>query len=218
MSSFIVTYHYDYLKKELIAKGVKENEIIFAPKADSKERENIFRDINNSKYRVVIASTGTLGTGANIQQNLCALHHVDVPWKPSDFEQREGRILRQGNKNKEVEIFNYVTEGTLDSYLYQTVTNKARFIAQLIDDKTPARVSEDCDEKVLTYGEIQAATEGNPDFRRRIEVSNEIAELTMLKNEYVHETAIAKEKTETIPKQIHTQKEILSHVQNDMLQ
>ena len=216
MSSFIVTYHYDYLKKELIAKGVKENEIIFAPKADSKERENIFRDINNSKYRVVIASTGTLGTGANIQQNLCALHHVDVPWKPSDFEQREGRILRQGNKNKEVEIFNYVTEGTLDSYLYQTVTNKARFIAQLIDDKTPARVSEDCDEKVLTYGEIQAATEGNPDFRRRIEVSNEIAELTMLKNEYVHETAIAKEKTETIPKQIHTQKEILSHVQNDM--
>lgn len=207
---------YDYLKKELIAKGIKENEIIFAPKADSKERENIFRDINNSKYRVVIASTGTLGTGANIQQNLCALHHVDVPWKPSDFEQREGRILRQGNKNKEVEIFNYVTEGTLDSYLYQTVTNKARFIAQLIDDKTPARVSEDCDEKVLTYGEIQAAAEGNPDFRRRIEVSNEIAELTMLKNEYVHETAIAKEKTETIPKQIHTQKEILSHVQNDM--
>ena len=207
---------YDYLKKELIAKGVKENEIIFAPKADSKERENIFRDINNSKYRVVIASTGTLGTGANIQQNLCALHHVDVPWKPSDFEQREGRILRQGNKNKEVEIFNYVTEGTLDSYLYQTVTNKARFIAQLMDDKTPARVSEDCDEKVLTYGEIQAAAEGNPDFRRRIEVSNEIAELTMLKNEYVHETAIAKEKTETIPKQIQTQKEILSHVQNDM--
>ncbi len=100
----------------------------------------------------------------------------------------------------------YVTEGTLDSYLYQTVTNKARFIAQLMDDKTPARVSEDCDEKVLTYGEIQAAAEGNPDFRRRIEVSNEIAELTMLKNEYVHETAIAKEKTETIPKQIQTQK------------
>ena len=207
---------YDYLKNELIAKGIPENEIIFAPKADSKERENIFRDINDSKYRVVIASTGTLGTGANIQQNLCALHHVDVPWKPSDFEQREGRILRQGNKNKEVEIFNYVTEGTLDSYLYQTVTNKARFIAQLMDDKAPARVSEDCDEKVLTYGEIQAAAEENPDFKRRIEVSNEIAELTMLKNEYSHETAIAKEKIETIPKQIHMQKEILSHVQNDM--
>lgn len=206
---------YDYLKTELIAKGIPEDEIIFAPKADSKERENIFRDINNSKYRVVIASTGTLGTGANIQQNLCALHHVDVPWKPSDFEQREGRILRQGNQNKEVQIFNYVTEGTLDSYLYQTVTNKARFIAQLMDDKAPARVSEDCDEKVLTYGEIQAAAEGNPDFRRRIEVSNEIAELTMLKNEYVHETAVTKEKIERIPQQIETRKELLLHVQND---
>ncbi|MDE5861197.1 MAG: hypothetical protein K2H28_03285 [Ruminococcus sp.] len=149
------------------------------------------------------------------QQNLCALHHIDVPWKPSDFEQREGRILRQGNKNKEVEIFNYVTEGTLDSYLYQTVTNKARFIAQLLDDKAPARVSENCDEKVLTYGEIQAAAEGNPDFKRRIEVSNEIAELTMLKNDYVHETAVTKEKIELIPKKIETRKELLSHVQND---
>ena len=206
---------YDYIKDELIAKGIPEKEIIFAPKSDSKERENIFRDINNSKYRVVIASTGTLGTGANIQQNLCALHHIDVPWKPSDFEQREGRILRQGNKNKEVEIFNYVTEGTLDSYLYQTVTNKARFIAQLLDDKAPARVSEDCDEKVLTYGEIQAAAEGNPDFKRRIEVSNEIAELTMLKNDYVHETAVTREKIELIPKQIETRKELLSHVQKD---
>ena len=156
---------YDYIKKELIEKGIPEDEIIFAPKADSKDREAIFRDINEGKYRVVIASTGTLGTGANIQENLYALHHVDIPWKPSDFEQREGRILRQGNKFPEVEIFNYVTEGTLDSYLYQTVTDKARFIAQLLDDKCPARVSEDCDEKVLTFGEIQAAAEGNPDLR-----------------------------------------------------
>lgn len=206
---------YDYIKDELISKGIPENEIIFAPKSDSKERENIFRDINDSKYRIVIASTGTLGTGANIQQNLYALHHIDVPWKPSDFEQREGRILRQGNKNKEVEIFNYVTEGTLDSYLYQTVTNKARFIAQLLDNKTPARVSEDCDEKVLTYGEIQAAAEGNPDFKRRIEVSNEIAELTMLKSSYDHETAAAMEKTKKIPEEIKLKKEILSQVQND---
>lgn len=206
---------YDYIKDELVAKGIPEDEIIFAPKSDSKERENIFRDINNSKYRVVIASTGTLGTGANIQQNLYALHHIDVPWKPSDFEQREGRILRQGNKNKEVEIFNYVTEGTLDSYLYQTVVNKARFIAQLLDNKAPARVSEDCDEKVLTYGEFQAAAEGNPDFKRRIEVSNEIVELAMLKKEYAHETAVTKEKIEKLPEEIKLKKEMLSHVQND---
>lgn len=206
---------YDYIKKELVSKGIPENEIIFAPKSDSKERENIFRDINNSKYRVVIASTGTLGTGANIQQNLYALHHIDVPWKPSDFEQREGRILRQGNKNEEVEIFNYVTEGTLDSYLYQIIVDKARFIAQLLDGKCPARVSEDFDERVLTTAEIQAVAEGNPDLKKRIELSNEIIDLTMKRNEYMHETAEVKKEIEKIPEQIKLKKEILSRVQND---
>ena len=174
---------YDYIKQELTETyGIPESEIIYAPKSDSKDRANIFKAINAGEKRIVLASTGTLGTGANIQQNLYAVHHIDVPWKPSDFEQREGRILRQGNRNEEVEIFNYVTEGTLDSYLYQTVTDKARFIAQLLDDKCPARVSEDCDEKVLTFGEIQAAAEGNPDFKRRIELANEVAEITMLRN------------------------------------
>ena len=207
---------YDYIKKELTESyNIPENEIIFAPKSDSKERENIFRDINSAKYRIVIASTGTLGTGANIQQNLYALHHIDVPWKPSDFEQREGRILRQGNKNKEVEIFNYVTEGTLDSYLYQTVTDKARFIAQLLDDKCPARVSEDCDEKVLTFGEIQAAAEGNPDFKKRIELSNEIAELTLLRNEYAYETAQMQRKSERLPDEIEIRKKILDEIKSD---
>ena len=193
---------YDYIKSELIEKGIPADEIIFAPKSDAKNREQIFADINSSKYRVVIASTSTLGTGANIQQNLYALHHVDIPWKPSDFTQREGRILRQGNNNPEVEIFNYVTEGTLDSYLYQTVTDKARFIAQLLDNNAPARVSEDCDEKVLTFAEIQAAAEGNPDFKRRIEISNEIAELTMLKGEYDRETAKTREQLKNYPGQI----------------
>ena len=207
---------YDYIKTQLTETyGIPENEIIFAPKADSKERENIFRDINDGKYRVVIASTGTLGTGANIQQNLYALHHIDVPWKPSDFEQREGRILRQGNNFPEVEIFNYVTEGTLDSYLYQTVTGKAKFIAQLLDDKTPARVSEDCDEKVLTFGEIQAAAEGNPDFKRRIELQNEVAELIMLQNEFQRETAAAFQKTETLPQAISEKEKLLSNIRND---
>lgn len=206
---------YDYMKAELIKKGIPEDEIIFAPKSDSKEREAIFADINAGKYRVVIASTNTLGTGANIQQHLYALHHIDVPWKPSDFEQREGRILRQGNSFDEVEIYNYVTEGTLDSYLYQTVTDKARFIAQLLDDKCPARVSEDCDEKVLTFGEIQAAAEGNPDFKRRIELANEIAELTMLRNEYVHETAVTRLKAEKLPEQIEHKKKMLEKIHED---
>ena len=130
--------------------------------------------------------------------------------------QREGRILRQGNQNAEVSIFNYVTKGTLDSYLYQTVTDKARFIAQLLDDKCPARVSEDCDEKVLTFGEIQAAAEGNPDFRRRIELSNEIAELKMLQSEFLRETGAARTRVETLPKLIEDKKEMLSRVQKDM--
>lgn len=208
---------YDYIKNELVNEyGIPENEIVFGPKSDAKNREKIFADINNSKYRVVIASTDTLGTGANIQQNLYALHHLDTPWKPSDFTQREGRILRQGNKNPEVEIFNYVTEGTLDSYLYQTVTDKARFIAQLLDNNAPARVSEDCDEKVLSFAEIQAAAEGNPDFKRRIELSNDIAEYTMLKNEYNHETAVTKGQLALYPKHIQKIKETIENSSKDL--
>jgi len=190
---------YNYLKQELISKGVPENEIIFAPKSDSKEREDIFKKINSGEYRIVIASTNTLGTGANIQQKLVALHHCDIPWKPSDFSQREGRILRQGNENKEVEIFNYVTAGTLDSYLYSVVTKKARFIAQILDNEIPARVSEDMDEKVLTYAEIQAIATGNPDIKKRIDTANSLAELTMLKREWGYEVGYMRSQIETFP-------------------
>lgn len=193
---------YEYIRDELIAKGIPRDEIIFAPKADSKDRAAIFRDINDGKYRVVIGSTGTIGTGANIQQRLYAAHHVDIPWKPSDFSQREGRILRQGNTFPEVRILNYVTEGTLDSYLYQVVTDKARFIAQLLDDECPARVSEDCDEKVLTYAELQAAAEGNPDFKTRIELSNKIAELLALQQAHQHEQGKMQKRVDQIPGEI----------------
>ena len=206
---------YEYIRDELIAKGVPKDEIIFAPKADSKDREAIFRDINDGKYRVVIGSTGTIGTGANIQQRLYALHHIDVPWRPSDFEQREGRILRQGNTFPEVRILNYVTEGTLDSYLYQVVTDKARFIAQLLDDKCPARVSEDCDEKVLTYAELQAAAEGNPDFKTRIELSNKIAELLALQQAHQHEQGKMQQRVNQIPVEIERLKTQITQMQED---
>lgn len=209
---------YDYIRNELINEhGIPAEEIVYAPKADAKNREQIFSDINNSKYRVVIASTATLGTGANIQKNLYALHHIDIPWKPSDFTQREGRILRQGNQNKEVEIFNYVTESTLDSYLYQTVTDKARFIAQLLDNNAPARVSEDCDEKVLSFAELQAAAEGNPEFKRRIELSNEISELTMLKSEYDYETAVTRRSLEKYPGRIEMYKDNIAKCSIDVI-
>ncbi len=179
---------YEYIKQQLIEKGIEENEIIFAPKSDAKDRADIFKKINEGTYRVVIASTQTLGTGANIQQNMYALHHLDIPWRPSDFEQREGRILRQGNVNKEVEIFNYVTKGTFDSYLYQTVLNKARFISQILDNDIPARVCEDADEKVLSFGEIMAVAEGNPLFKQLASKKNELVELKMLYGRYQNET------------------------------
>ncbi len=207
---------YDYIRDELIRRGIPAEEIIFAPKADSKNREDIFRDINDGKYRVVIASTGTLGTGANIQKRLAALHNVDIPWKPSDFEQREGRILRQGNMFPEVQIFNYITEGTLDSYLYQVVTDKARFIAQLMDDECPARVSEDCDEKVLTFGELQAAAEGNPNFKKRIELTNEIAELRQARAEHMREIADLRYQVEHLPERISALQERLSGIHRDI--
>ena len=207
---------YEYIRDELIARGIPKDEIIFAPKADSKEREAIFRDINDGKYRVVIGSTGTIGTGANIQQRLYACHHCDIPWKPSDFAQREGRILRQGNTFPEVRILNYVTEGTLDSYLYQVVTDKARFIAQLLDDECPARVSEDCDEKVLTYAELQAAAEGNPDFKTRIELSNRIAELTALKQAHQHEQGKMQKRVEQIPQEIAQIRTQIEQMQTDV--
>jgi hypothetical protein len=164
---------------------------------------------------VVIASTETLGTGANIQQNLYALHHLDIPWKPSDFEQREGRILRQGNKFEEVEIYNYVTEGTMDSYLYQTVANKSRFIAQFLNNENVSRSMEDCDEKVLAYGEFQAQAEGNPEFRRFIELANEINELTMIRSEYAHETVMTQKTLEELPEKIRIEKDKLAKVSDD---
>ena len=165
---------------------------------------------------MVIASTSTLGTGANVQERLAAVHHVDIPWKPSDFEQREGRILRQGNSFSEVQIFNYITEGTMDSYLYQVVTDKARFIAQLLDDETPARISEDCDDKVLTYGEMQAAAEGNDNFRKRIELGMKVSELQFAKAEFQRETGEMRKTVAAIPEQVAALRDRIDSIKCDI--
>ncbi len=207
---------YEYLRDELIAKGIPENEIKFAPKSDAKDRADIFRDINEAKYRVVIASTSTLGTGANIQKNLYALHHLDIPWRPSDFEQREGRIVRQGNLNDEVEIFNYVTKGTLDSYLYQGVTDKARGIAQLWNDTCISRTSEDIDEKILTFGELEAAAEGDPRLREYSELKNKIDELQVVRAEYNRETTRIERKIKELPETIEAKKSLIASAIIDM--
>ena len=207
---------YEYIRDELIASGVKEDEIIFAPKSDAKNRTDIFRDINEAKYRVVIGSTETIGTGANIQRNLYKLHHLDIPFRPSDFEQREGRIERQGNLNDEIEIANYVTKGTLDSYLYQGVTDKARGIAQLWNDKCISRTTEDIDEKVLTFGELEAAAEGNPKLRQYSELKNKIDELQVVRAEYNRETTMIERKIKVLPETIEAKKSLIEAAKNDL--
>jgi hypothetical protein len=206
---------YDYIRDELTALGIPAGEIVYGPKADSKDREAIFDGINSGQYRVAIASTETLGTGANIQKKLAAMHRLDIPWKPSDFEQSEGRILRQGNENPEVEIFNYITKGTADDYLYSIVTRKARFIAQTLDSDAPARVCEDVDEKVLTYAEIQAIAAGDPDIRERIEKQNRVAELTMLRREWAYEAARTREFIEAYPAALAALKDKLAQTEAD---
>ena len=207
---------YEYIRAELIAKGVKADEIIFAPKSDAKNRSEVFRDINEAKYRIVIGSTGTIGTGANIQKHLYALHHLDIPWRPSDFEQREGRIVRQGNLNSEVEILNYVTKGTLDSYLYQGVTDKARGIAQLWNDSNISRTSEDIDEKVLTFGELEAAAEGNPKLREYSELKNKIDEMQIVRADYNRETTRIERSLKEIPDKLAAKKKLVEGATKDL--
>ena len=207
---------YNYMREKLIAMGVPENEIIFAPKANAPDREDIFRDINEGKYRIVIASTGTLGTGANIQKKLYALHNLDIPYRPSDFEQRQGRILRQGNSYDAVEIFNYVTKGTMDSFLYQIVTDKARYIAQLWNDECPARIMEDCDETVLTYGHFQAVAQDNPDLLHHLELQNKIDELKLLRTEYRKETTMLQRELAKIPDKIAKTEQRIEQTKKDI--
>jgi hypothetical protein len=148
---------YEYIKKELITKGIPENEIAFAGEADTeKKRTELFEKLINAEKRFIISSTQKLGTGANFQQRLCACHHLDIPWKPSDLTQRNGRILRQGNKFSKVQIFNYLTEKTFDSYMMNIIVNKQKFIDQLMSGKMVGRKCPDMGETVLNYAEMQA--------------------------------------------------------------
>ena len=147
---------YDDIKQKLIADGVPENEIAFIHDADSeKKKDELFAKVRNGEVRVLMGSTQKMGAGTNVQDRLIALHDLDCPWRPADLEQRAGRIIRQGNKNPEVNIFRYVTESTFDAYLYQTVENKQKFISQVMTSKAPLRSCEDVDESVLSYAEVK---------------------------------------------------------------
>ncbi|MFQ9978450.1 helicase-related protein [Clostridium cadaveris] len=176
---------YDSIKEELINKGIPENEICFIHDAKNEiQREEIFSDMRSGNKRIIIGSTPKMGTGTNIQDRLIALHHLDCPYRPSDIEQREGRILRQGNINTEVNIYRYVTKDTFDSYLWQIVEQKQKFISQIMTSKSVARNCEDVDETVLSYAEVKALATGNPLIKEKMDVDNEVARLRVLKAAY----------------------------------
>ena len=176
---------YEDIRKKLIAAGVPENEIEFIHNADTEAKKAaLFSKVRSGDVRVLLGSTAKMGAGTNVQQRLVAVHHLDVGWKPSDMTQRNGRIIRQGNMNKEVKVFNYVTEGTFDSYLFQTLENKQRFIGQIMTSKSPVRSCEDVDEQALSYAEIKALCAGNPLIKEKMDLDVQVAKLKVLKADH----------------------------------
>lgn len=176
---------YDDIKKKLIDKGIPEKEIAFIHDANNeKQKDEMFSKVRSGEIRILIGSTQKMGAGTNVQTKLIALHDLDVPWRPADLEQRAGRIVRQGNENKNVEVFRYVTENTFDAYLWQTIENKQKFISQIMTSKTPVRVAEDVDESALNYAEIKALATGNPLIKEKMDLDMEVNKLALLEANY----------------------------------
>ena len=179
---------YDDLKKKLMDAGIPEEEIAFIHTADSEaKKKELFSKVRSGQVQVLLGSTAKMGAGTNVQDKLIALHDLDCPWRPSDLQQRLGRIVRQGNENEEVEIYRYVTEGTFDAYLYQLVENKQKFIAQIMTSKAPVRVADDVDETALSYSEIKALATGNPLIIEKCNLDMEVARLNMLKASHLNQ-------------------------------
>ena len=176
---------YDDIKAKLMASGVPEKEIAYIHDADSEaKKKELFAKVRTGQVRILMGSTQKMGAGTNCQDLLVALHHLDVGWRPSDMTQRNGRIIRQGNKNKEVQIYQYVTEGTFDAYLYQTLENKQKFISQIMTSKSPVRSCDDVDEQVLSYAEIKALCAGNPLIKEKMDLDIDVARLKVLKADH----------------------------------
>lgn len=172
---------YNDLRDKLIERGIPEEEIAFVHDATNEaQKKELFAKVRRGKIRVLLGSTFKMGAGTNVQDKLIALHDLDCPWRPRDLEQRSGRIIRQGNQNPEVQIYRYVTEGTFDSYLYQMVENKQRFISQVFTSKSPARVMQEIDDAVLSYNEIKALATGNPMIIEHANLETEVNKLKML--------------------------------------
>lgn len=208
---------YDELKSILVAMGIPEHQIAFIHEADSEDKKNLlFHDLRNGNVAVVIGSTFKMGLGVNVQEKLCALHHLDVPWRPADMVQREGRILRQGNLCQSVQIFRYVTKGSFDAYSWQLLEKKQRFISQILSGNACDREGDDVDEAVLNYAEVKALSLGNPLIKRKVELTNEIDKLRILQRDYI----VARQKMEReladLPEQIEKQQKRIAATEADM--
>ena len=209
---------YDDLKQKLMAKGVPEKEIAFIHDANTEAKKTeLFGKVKSGQVRFLIGSTAKMGAGTNVQDRLIALHHLDIGWKPSDLEQREGRIIRQGNHNKKVRIFRYVTESTFDSYMWQLIENKQKFISQIMTSKAPVRSCEDVDEAALSYAEVKALATGNLAVKEKMALDVDVAKLKLLKanhmnNQYRLEDDIAR----NFPQQIAKLTEIIDSYKTDI--
>ena len=200
---------YDDIKQKLVAKGVPEKEIAFIHDADTtEEKQKLFAKMNKGEIRVMIGSTQKCGAGMNAQERMIALHDLDAPMRPSDMEQRHGRIIRQGNTNTKVDIYRYTTDKTFDAYLYQMLENKQKFISQIMTDKSPVRSCEDVDEIALDYAEVKALCAGNPLIKEKIDLETEITKLNVLKSSFLSQKYAVQDKAYTILPREKSVKEI----------
>lgn len=208
---------YDDIKQKLINMGISETEIAFIHEANTeKQKETLFENVRSGNVRVLIGSTQKMGAGTNVQDRLVALHHADVPWRPSDVEQREGRILRQGNKNKNIKIFRYITEGSFDAYSWQLIEQKQKFISQVMTGKSLSRSAEDIDETTLSYAEVKALASGNPLIKEKMEIDIEVTRLNMLKAQYENNKFTLQDNINIhIPKKIAKLTEQISLIEKD---
>jgi len=209
---------YNYIKEQLIARGLPEEEIAFIHDAKTDaQRDTLFKEMRTGKKKILIGSTDKCGTGVNVQTHLVAMHHVDCPWKPSSIEQREGRGIRQGNENSEVAVYRYVTKGTFDAYSWSLVENKQRFISQVMTSKLVSRSCEDIDEATLSYAEIKAIATGNPMIKEKMELDNEVQRLKLIKSSYDNQRYTLQDNYMIrFPKLIVAAKEKLECVRSDM--
>ena len=209
---------YDDIREKLVAQGIPREEVAFIHEANTEKRKSdLFAKVRSGQVRVLMGSTQKMGAGTNVQDRLIALHDLDCPWRPGDLEQRAGRIVRQGNQNPEVFIFRYVTEGTFDGYLWQTVENKQKFISQIMSSKSPVRSCEDIDEAALSYAEIKALCAGDPRIKEKMDLDVDVARLRLMKSDYLtKQYRLEDQILKKLPQEIDQAEQVISAFEKDI--